>query len=295
MAERQWHVGRGNTPEGPYSDAQLRDLIASGRVTADTLVWSAGMAAWTKAADIPGLMQPPRMPPPLGTPPLPPMPASGTAIAPGGRATGALALNVGVWELFWRWFVYGLAKLSVIPLPFWAPVVFGWTVEHVELPGHQRVGFAGQPGDIWWAFILFALCDLLGIAHSGLYLIGLPLSILFGLLIARWFVANLTWDGQTAALQFTAGYWKLLGWYLFFILAILSIVGWAWVATATIRWLCRHVVGSTRELVFNGSGWGFLWRSLVVAITAIVLIPIPWTTRWFSRWLVSELALVERA
>jgi hypothetical protein len=58
--------------------------------------------------------------------------------------------------------------------------------------------------------------------------------------------------------------------------------------------MCRNVQGSSRELVFTASGWGYLWRALVVAVTAIFLIPIPWTVRWFTRWLVSQTALVER-
>jgi len=32
-----------------------------------------------------------------------------------------------------------------------------------------------------------------------------------------------------------------------------------------------------------------------VVFTAIFLIPIPWTMRWFTRWLVSHCALVERS
>jgi hypothetical protein len=78
-------------------------------------------------------------------------------------------------------------------------------------------------------------------------------------------------------------------------LSILSIVGWAWVSTAWARWMCRHVEGSHRELVFNASGWSYLWRMLVVVLTSIFLVPIPWTLRWFTRWAVSQLALVERA
>jgi hypothetical protein len=54
------------------------------------------------------------------------------------------------------------------------------------------------------------------------------------------------------------------------------------------------VQGTSRQLVFTGSGLGYLWRALVVAVTAIFLIPIPWTVRWFTRWIVSQTTLVER-
>jgi hypothetical protein len=228
----------------------------------------------------------------FGAPPLPQAPASAFAFDP--HAAGALALNVQVWELFWRGLVYGLSKFAVVPLPWVAPIFLRWVVERIELPRQQRVSFTGEPGDIWWVFILYALCGVAGLVYSLLHLLLLPFSILFTLLIMRWFFANLAFEGQGRPLTFTGGYWKLLGWNVFFILAIFSIIGWAWVATAAIRWVCRHIVGLPQALVFNGSGWSFLWRILVVIVTAIVLIPIPWTTRWFTRWLVSELALVER-
>jgi hypothetical protein len=48
-------------------------------------------------------------------------------------------------------------------------------------------------------------------------------------------------------------------------------------------------------LVFTASGWSYLWRVLVVGLTSIFIIPIPWVLRWFTRWLVSQFALVEQA
>ena len=75
-------------------------------------------------------------------------------------------------------------------------------------------------------------------------------------------------------------------------LSIISVIGWAWVATAWGRWMCRNVQGSSRELIFTASGLGYLWRALVLALTAIFIIPR--TAWWFTRWLVSQLALVER-
>ena len=62
MADRQWYTGRDGKQEGPFSDERLRELIASGMVRGDTLVWSTGMANWTKAADVPGLMPAQRVP-----------------------------------------------------------------------------------------------------------------------------------------------------------------------------------------------------------------------------------------
>jgi GYF domain 2 len=62
MADRQWYTGRDGKQEGPFSDERLRQLIASGMVRGETLVWSAGMTNWAKAAEVPGLMPAQRMP-----------------------------------------------------------------------------------------------------------------------------------------------------------------------------------------------------------------------------------------
>ncbi|MHC2338808.1 GYF domain-containing protein [Bradyrhizobium sp. USDA 4454] len=56
MFDRSWFYGSDGQQKGPCSDAELRDLIARRKVTADTLVWSEGMAGWSKAGDVPGLL-----------------------------------------------------------------------------------------------------------------------------------------------------------------------------------------------------------------------------------------------
>ncbi|MGY3441617.1 GYF domain-containing protein [Bradyrhizobium sp. USDA 4473] len=56
MFDRSWFYGSDGQQKGPCSDAEFRDLIARRKVTADTLVWSEGMAGWAKAGDVPGLL-----------------------------------------------------------------------------------------------------------------------------------------------------------------------------------------------------------------------------------------------
>lgn len=279
MADRQWYTGRDGRQEGPYSDERLRQLIASGMVRGETLVWTAGMTNWAKAAEVPGLMPAQRMTAAVSGAPVP---------------TGLLTLHVGVWALLWRGFVLAISELAVIPLPWVAPIFIRWFAERIELPGGQRIGFVGKAEDIWWVFILYALVAVVGIAYQPVQLLGIPVQAFLLLLIQRWLVANITWEGQKQPLRFTGGFWPLLGWSVLLPLSVLSIIGWAWVATAWARWTCRHIEGSSRELVFTASGFDYLWRALVFAFTAIFIIPIPWTVRWFARWLVSQFALVER-
>lgn len=41
-----WHYAVGNQQTGPVSEAQLDDLVRSGKINQDTLVWHEGMAGW---------------------------------------------------------------------------------------------------------------------------------------------------------------------------------------------------------------------------------------------------------
>jgi len=47
-----YYVAVGGQQAGPYDMGTLQAQIASGQVSRDTLVWKAGMAAWTKASDV---------------------------------------------------------------------------------------------------------------------------------------------------------------------------------------------------------------------------------------------------
>jgi membrane protease subunit (stomatin/prohibitin family) len=60
-----WHVAVAGRATGPYDAAALRQAIARGEVTGESLVWTSGMTAWTPAGNLPelaGLLPPP--PPP---------------------------------------------------------------------------------------------------------------------------------------------------------------------------------------------------------------------------------------
>ncbi|WP_329315177.1 SPFH domain-containing protein [Streptomyces sp. NBC_01262] len=71
VTDGQWHVGLSGGQEGPYDSGRLAAMIAEGTLTRATLVWQAGMAAWTSAGELPALERLfAAVPPPL--PPLPP-------------------------------------------------------------------------------------------------------------------------------------------------------------------------------------------------------------------------------
>jgi GYF domain 2 len=294
MPDRQWFISREGQQYGPFSDERLRQLIAERNVTADSFVWCEGMKDWVQAGDVPGLI-------PTTRSPLPPTGAA----TPAAGAAQPLATTVGVWPLFGRLLLLVLSVYAVIPLPWVAISFLRWFVDHIELPGQQRASFVGKFEDIWYVFIGYALCGLASIAAYfvardavGLPLLATPVQWLFipltaflALIITRWFYANLVWPGQSAPLRFTGEYWALLGWMLLSTVSIFSIIGWAWVFTAWGRWMCRNVTGAHRELVFTASGLGILWRTLLFTLSFAVLVPIPWTLRWYTRWMVSQFAL----
>lgn len=69
----QFHVAVNGQASGPFPEATLRQMAASGALTAESLIWRAGMASWQPASTAPelaGLFRAP-MPPPL-PPPRPP-------------------------------------------------------------------------------------------------------------------------------------------------------------------------------------------------------------------------------
>jgi membrane protease subunit (stomatin/prohibitin family) len=52
-----WHMAENGQTLGPLGIEQLGQLVAAGRLQPTTLVWTAGMAAWTPAGQVPQLAQ----------------------------------------------------------------------------------------------------------------------------------------------------------------------------------------------------------------------------------------------
>ena len=94
MADRSWFYASEGQQLGPYPEVQFRELIATGAVRADTLVWTEGMAGWRKATEVPGLTVAgsgaPAVPQPGGPGP-PVIPHADTSRLP---STGGLMLRI---------------------------------------------------------------------------------------------------------------------------------------------------------------------------------------------------------
>jgi hypothetical protein len=293
MPDRSWFFAANGQQQGPYPEAQLRDFIARGTIGADTLVWTEGMSGWLKAGDVPGLLarggaaaaMPRTGAVPIGD-------GSGLGSGPG---AGELSIDFGIWEFTWRSLVLLFGILFIIPVPWVITMYCRWLVSCVRVPQRPNLTFTGRPVDLMWfygAVALFIIDVFIKSQALNLALNFVQLALYW--LLIKWFVAKLSSDGQPLGLRFSGSFWGYLGWNLLTFLSVITIVGWAWVYVAQTRWMCRHIEGTRRAVVFKGSGLEFLWRSIVTVLVCLLFFTIPWMYRWFTRWLVSQVALVER-
>ena len=281
-----WFYAANGQQQGPFPDSQLRALIANGTVRPDTLVWTEGMAGWQKAAEVPGLM-------PAGGPPT--LPMGGPPAMTGAGGTGSeLSIDLPLLPLLGRTLLVIIGLILVIPAPWTYTSFYRWMASRTQVPGRPNFAFTGQPLDIWYVFIATAVLSYVGMYDNRLQLITVPVSAFLSWLTIRWLAENLSSNGQKLPIAFNGNVWAFIGWQVLLFVSLFTIIGWAWVITAMVRWICRNVTGTRREIVFNGSGLEVLWRSVVLAFVCIFIIPIPWMLRWYTRWYVSQFALAPR-
>jgi hypothetical protein len=282
MADKTWFYAPGDEQMGPCSERELQNLIANGTIRADTPVWSEGMADWQAARDA-GLF--PRV---GGMPPRLSQGSNAAALGGGER----LSLDFGILEFLGRALLFLIGFLLVIPAPWAATSFYRWIIQRVHVPGHPNLSFTGRPMDIWWVLMLLALCTWSGaVDTSYLPLLLIPVQAFLGWMVIRWVIANLASNGQPLNLSFTGDALRYIGWYLLIYLSFITIIGWAWVMAYWTRWMCRHIAGTRRPVFFNGTGLQILWRTLVLTLASVLIIPIPWMIRWYGRWYVSQISL----
>jgi hypothetical protein len=295
--------------QGPVSMGDIARLVRNGTVNRDTLIWYPGMADWRPAGQINEFASlfgaaPAPARPPQGAPPLR-APANGPATMTGGQPESAgpadgLVPDFPVWGLFWRSLVFGYCAALIIPAPWCVAALYGYKIRRTSLPDGRRLTFSGRGGDVWYLFIgppiALIIVALLARYNPLLGLLDLPLMFVIGVLVpylvVRWVCAKVGAEDGSVKLAFTGGMWGLFGWLLLLGLSFITIIGWAWVMAALMRWLCRNVSG-THRFEFAGTGVEILWRLLVYALASIFIIPIPWMLRWYYVWIVSQIRVAD--
>lgn len=194
--------------------------------------------------------------------------------------------------LFGRALLTGLLSILVIPAPWMAVWFYRWGVSKLKLSDNTEISFTGTAAQIWFPMMLVYLLALPGYKESWISLILLPLTLYLWILIFQWFVKNITL-GCGTRLSFTGSFWEYLGYVLLCYLSIVTIVGWAWVARALIKWFCRHIKGGQHKVEFTGTGSEILWRTLVTILACVVIIPIPWITLWLVKWYASQFVITK--
>jgi GYF domain 2 len=290
-----WFYASEGKQQGPYPEGQFRDLVAQGVVRGDTLVWSEGMAGWQKAAEIPGLMSGGGAPPvmPAGGPP---MMGSGAYTGAGSAAGGSLSVDFGILDFTWRTLVFVIGSCLIIPIPWLFVWYTQWIVSCVRVPGRPNLSFTGSAMAIVpWFFGFIVLAIVVG--YTGIQILSTAvyiIQIVLYWMLLKWMIANIASNGQPVGLSFTGSIPGYIGWSLLFAVSLITIIGWAWVAAAQLRWTYRNIQGTRREIIFRGSGLGILWRGIVAAILCGFIIPIPWVYRWIMNWFASQTELVPR-
>jgi len=286
MAGRSWFFASHGQQRGPYPEAQLREFIATGAVTADTLVWTEGMASWQKAGEVPGLMS--------AASDLPAMPYSGGYATSAGGYDGPLSIDLPLWAMLGRSLLLAVGYFFVIPAPWTGTGFYRWMASRAAVPGRPNFAFTGQPGDIWYVFVATGLMLYVEAYDNRLQLILIPVSAFLSWILLRWLVGNLSSNGQRLPIAFNGSPVTFIGWQLLMYVSFITIIGWAWVMTAWMRWICRNVSGTRREVTFDATGLGMLWRTPLFVLGCGFLIPIPWVMRWYTRWFVSQFIMVQR-
>ena len=283
-----WYLDASGARRGPFDHDQIVAAIREGAIAHDTAVWDSSLNDWRPAASIadfsglfggaaPGALA-------SSVPPAPPR-----ATTPWAGAL-PLAAAIPVWGLFWRAVLAAFGNLLVVPTPWTFTAYARFVASRVSLPNGVPLRFVGRPGDIWLVLVVVAILGLIGQYHH-LAIVAVPVSYVLQTYILRWICAKMTAADGSLRVAFEGHVLGLLGWGLLFMIAFVTIVGWAWVVTATMRWICRNVRG-THRFAYTATGWDVLWRGFVFVLLAILIIPIPWLVRWLAVWSIAKIEVI---
>jgi hypothetical protein len=294
MAWNYYFKDRSGAQNGPVSFEELVRLARAGRLAPDCLVWPEGGAP-RAARDMPDIVAAMNTPAPAG----------------GAGGGGPLQADFPVWGLFWRMLAFGFGILPIIPAAWLGPWYYGWQASRVRLPNGPRLHLEAAFASGAALFFFLALATVAPAIYDGVAvaadpaatqradvgavrLIGQVAQLICQYQILRWFSGALRSEDGALRVAFSGGFWPYLGWTVLAGLSIFTIIGWAWVVRFATRWICRNTTG-THAFEFVGEGLSILWRTIVLILASIFIIPIPWVIAWFANWFVSQIVVTPGA
>jgi hypothetical protein len=283
MSADFWFLDRERNQSGPLAREEIIRLIGEGAIGRDTLIWTSGMNDWRPAGEIESFSScfGPSAPPasPIG---------GGSSIA---WPKGPLISSLPLWGLLGRTLLVVIGSLLIVPSPWTTTSYYRWLCERIALPDGTRLSFTGKPGDIWYVFIAIGALAWAG-EIPRLNLLAIPLSWVLGVVVLKWFCANLRSEDGRLKLSFEGGYWGYIGWNFLLLLSFITIIGWAWLLKLMMQWVCKNVRGAP-GFEFTATGLSLLWRTLVLTLLCVLVIPIPWVLRWYVSWYISQIAVTD--
>ena len=238
-----------------------------------------------------------------------------------------------------------VASIFIIPAAWATAFLYRRILSHVTFSDGTAAAFRGLAGRVWvWFVFAGALSTapnlIEGIVYNGdpfslffsptrpegasqaaystateaqlvASLVVLPVIVYADLVKIRWAIDGIELTNGPD-FRFTGRYLPLVGWTLFFIVSAITVIGWAWVATAFLRWFAGNIEGDGVGFEFVGSGWGFLWRALAFLVVLISLTylfieslsPVPlilafiwglWVSVWLLKWVMRNVVLFKLA
>src|SRR3569833_2434491 len=183
MSNRSWYYAAQGAQQGPIAEAELRDLVARGAVTAETLVWSDGMSGWDKAGRIPGLISPGleggSRPTGLAPPPQTDM--------TGQIGAAPLSAKLELWPYLGWALLIVVGEIVVVLSPLTAVYLYRYVVDRIRLPGRPNLSFTGQPLDIWYVYNKLAVLSYVGLSDNAFVkLLAFVGQAFLGWMILRW-------------------------------------------------------------------------------------------------------------
>ncbi len=144
----EWYYGKHGKQEGPVDLARLQEMLRTGQLAPNDLVWRQGMTEWAPASSVPELSQPQPAPPaaPGAGPPAPETGAGGS-YGPASRAAATQAQH----EHVPNYLVPAILVTILCCWPFGIPaIVFAAKVDGLVARGQiAEAHEASQKAKMW--------------------------------------------------------------------------------------------------------------------------------------------------